>query len=157
VTGLKFSQDKKMLFVTDDVAGTIYVIALPKLSCVGFEPPLSNPDRPVKVNNNRVLPFKAQLFDDVGTPVTAFDIGTDPPLIQVGYDPGTGTSVDVTDQAAPAGHGTSNNQFVFTEDNKWQFNLRTNNFDAAGNYTATMAPGNSYFVEPSCTATFVIE
>ena len=40
-------------------------------SCAGFEPPMSN--RAVKVKKNRVLPLKAQLFEN-STPITAADI-----------------------------------------------------------------------------------
>jgi hypothetical protein len=129
VTGLRFSEDRKKLFVTDDNAGAIYVISLPTLKCVGFEKPLDDPSRPVRVSLNRTLPFKAQLFDDAGAPVAGADLAGDLPLIQVMYDPGSGESVDVTSQVEAAGHGADDGHFVFTEDNKWQFNLKVKSLD----------------------------
>jgi hypothetical protein len=113
----------------------------------------------VKVKKNRVLPLKAELLDGDGYLVTDADI-TMPPVIQVMFDPGTGGDAeDVTDYALSAGQGTDGNQFEFS-DGKWQFNLKTKNYSAAGTYTITMVSGDKceYVIgSPSCTATFVIE
>jgi hypothetical protein len=154
-TGLKFSADKKMLFVTDDNAGVIYNITLPKFQCVGFEPPLAF--GPVSVNKSRALPLKAELLEEGGIPVTGSDLEGDAPVIQILYQSGTGEAMDVTSEALPVGQGTSGNKFVYTEDGKWQYNLSTKNYSAKGTYTVTMVPGQSYFVEPTCTAVFVIK
>jgi hypothetical protein len=80
------------------------------------------------------------------------------PVIQVFFASGVGPAVDVTDQALSAGQGTPGNQFVFSG-SKWQFNLETKNYTAAGTYTITMASGDSdeYTINPTCTAQFVIE
>lgn len=152
-TGLSFSQDKKMLFVTDDNAGIIYAITFPKLSCVGYDSPMNG--GPVTVRGNRALPFKARLFDAAGSPVTGSVLEGVPPVLQVTFESTSGPATDVTSGAVPLGLGTAGNQFVFNE-GVWQFNLSTKGFTAPGTYTVTMAPGNSYFVEPTCSASFVI-
>ena len=76
------------------------------------------------------------------------------PAPAIGGDPD-----DVTDEVLPAGLGDEGNQFVFTEDWKWQFNLKTKNYTAAGTYTITMESGDDteYVIEPKCVAVFVIE
>ena len=38
--------------------------------------------------------------------------------------------IDVTAEALPAGLGTEGNQFGFTDEKKWQFNLNTKNYTA---------------------------
>jgi len=127
----------------------------PVLSCTGFEPPMDS--GPVTVKKNRALPLKAQLFDADGFAVTDLDIVA-PPVIQVLFDSGLGGDpVDVTGEALPAGQGTEGNQFEFGVD-KWQFNLKTKNYTAAGTYTITMISGDSteYTIE-TCTAQFVIK
>jgi len=126
-------------------------------SCTGFEPPLDN--GPVTVKKNRALPLKAQLFDSDGIPVT--DVGIVAlPVIQVLYDSGMGgDAVDVTVDALPAGQGTEGNQFVFTDDGKWQFNLKTKNYTAVGIYTILMVSGDDaeYSIDPTCAVDFEIE
>jgi len=91
------------------------------------------------VKKNRALPFKAQLFDN-GLLVTDLDIVA-PPVIQVLFDSGLGVlPEDFTDDALSAGQGTDGNQFEFGTD-KWQFNLKTKNYTAAGTYTISMVSG----------------
>lgn len=124
------------------------------LHCEGYEPPLAG--GAVKVNKNRALPFKAQLYDELNIPVLPVHLGSAPPVIRVIYHSGIGPAEDVTDEAIPAGKGTPGNQFVF-EDDKWQFNLLTKNYTAPGTYTVTMVPGNGYFIEPTCAGSFVIQ
>lgn len=126
-------------------------------SCIGFEPPMDNSS--VIVKKHRALPLKAQLFDAQSFPITDADIVV-PPVVQVLFDSGTnGDPVDVTDDAFPAGQGTDGNQFVFTEEGKWQFNLKTKNYTAPGAYTITIQSGDEteYLIDPICTAIFVIE
>lgn len=125
----------------------------PHLSCVGFDPPLAS--GPVTVKKNRVLPLKAELFNE-GTPVTNLDIAS-APVIQVIFNPGVGPAIDVTADALPVGQGTDGNQFEFS-DQKWRFNLKTGNYTAAGTYNIQMLSGDEleYGVE-SCQADFVIE
>jgi hypothetical protein len=149
----------------DDVQLTL---AVPELSCEGFEPPMDN--GPVTVRKNKggkelppaapgtlVLPLNAELSDS-GVPITDAFIAA-PPVLQVLFDSGVGAAVDVTDDALPAGHATSGNQFVFTAEEKWQFNLGTWNYTAPGTYTISVASGDEteYVISPTCTATFVVE
>ena len=141
---------------TGDLTGATVKIVTLLYSCSGFEPPMDK--GAVKVKKNRVLPFKAELLDGAGNPLTDADIIA-PPVIQVMYDSGEeGDAVDVTDNALSAGHGTEGNEFEFTGSN-WQFNLKTKDYSAPGTYTVTMVSGNEgeYVIEPTCTATFVIE
>lgn len=129
-----------------------------QLSCVGFEAPMdAGPVRVLK-NKKRALPLKAKLVDSVsGQQVTNVDISV-PPVVQVSYAPDTGGSViNVTDEALPVGLGTEGNQFVFTSEGKWQFNLKTTNFNAPGTYTITMVAGDTYVINPTCTATIRIQ
>ncbi len=132
------------------------VNAIPEFSCAGFEPPMDQ--KPVTVKQGRALPLKAQLFDFNGFAVTDSDITT-PPVIQVLFNSAVGVPIDVTDQALPVGQGTDGNQFVFTAEQKWQYNLKTKNYTAAGTYTIDMVSGDStqYTINPVCTATFVVE
>jgi hypothetical protein len=146
--------DKKMLFVTDDNAGIIYAITFPKLSCVGFGSPMDG--GPVTVRGNRALPLKARLFAANGAPVTGTMLASVPPVVQITYESTAGQATDVSSGAVPLGHGTDGNQFVFTSEGIWQFNLSTRGYSAPGTYTITMAPGNSYLIEPTCTASFVL-
>jgi hypothetical protein len=131
--------------------------ALETLTCIGFESPM---DRiPVKVHKNRALPLKAQLVVDQGSIITDLNIIA-PPVIQVLYESGSnGTPVDVTESALPVGEGTEGNQFVFTEEGKWQYNLKTKNYSASGTYSITMESGdnNEYLIDPTCSTSFMIE
>jgi hypothetical protein len=65
--------------------------------------------------------------------------------------------IDVTDYALAVGLGTEGNEFVFTNDEKWQFNLKTSNYSANGIYKVSMVPGDGYVIYPTCEASFVIE
>ena len=129
----------------------------PKVICQGFDAPM---DRyPVQVRKNRVLPLKMELYDDSGFAVTGNGL-TAPPTLQVSYSPQlSNQSADVTDDALSVGHGTEGNQFVFTEDGYWQFNLHTKNYSAPGTYTILMQSGDDseYVFEPTCMTEFVIK
>jgi concanavalin A-like lectin/glucanase superfamily protein len=129
----------------------------PIYTCSGFESPMDS--GPVTVKKNRVLPLKAQLFNANGDLVTDADI-VEPPVIQVIFDSGSGGDpVDVTDEALPAGQGTEGNQFVFTDGDKWQYNLKTKNYTASGTYTIFMdtGDGSEYAIDPQCEAQFIIK
>ena len=122
--------------------------------CVGFESPLDGP--PVRVKKKRALPLKAQLFAD-GLPVTDTEI-IDAPVVKVEYIAIQGDSpIDVTDSVLAVGLGTEGNEFIFTDEEKWQFNLKTSNYSANGIYKISMVPGDDYVIYPTCEATFVIE
>lgn len=129
----------------------------PTYSCAGYEPPMDSSPVAVK-GKNRTLPFKAELEED-GSLVTDADIYA-LPVIQVLYNSGQGGDpIDVTDFALPAGQGTEGNEFVFTDEGKWQFNLKLKNYTAPGTYTVIMVSGNEleYRIEPTCEAQFVIK
>ena len=81
------------------------------------------------------------------------------PVVQVNYSPVDSTDViDVSDLALPAGALSEGNQFYYTDDGKWQFNLKTSNYTAPGTYTISMVSGDeSEYVIDSCSAQFVIE
>ena len=114
----------------------------PLFSVDGFEAPMAN--GPVQVKKNRVLPLKIRLFDPDSVAITNSDLGS-PPVIQIFYEsamPGS-EPIDVTDQALPAGAGTDGNQFEFTVDQKWQYNLKTSLCTATGTYTIYVESGNS--------------
>ena len=132
------------------------IITFPEIvySCVGFEPPLNA--GPVKVKRKRALPLKAQLLDSDGIQLTVVDIAM-PPVLQVIYSPaGSGDTYDVTDDALAVGLGTEGNQFEYNVD-KWQYNLKTENYTAPGTYTMNMTSGDGYVIEPTCAASFVVE
>jgi hypothetical protein len=129
--------------------------------CDGFKPPLANPLIPISVKKaRRALPFKAELVDYDGNVITDRTISA-PPIIQVIYTPGIGgTPTDISHDTVAAGLGTGGNQFVFTGERKWQFNLKlgkSESFGAPGTYRVTMAPGDAYVIMPTCEATFVIK
>lgn len=127
-------------------------------SCGGFESPMDG-RKTVKVKKNRVLPLKAQLLDGT-TPINNFGI-TAPPAIQVLFVAAMADdAIDVTNEALSAGAGTEGNQFQFEFlIDKWQFNLKTKNYSAPGTYTITMESGDTgeYLVDPTCSASFIIE
>ena len=135
--------------------------AVPVYGCVGFESPLADPLTPVTIRKpNRALPFKAMLVDGDGNPVTDSTISA-PPVIQVTYTAGTGgEATDISGDTVAVGLGTVGNQFVFTDDEKWQFNLKLGKNDAysaPGTYKVKMAPGDTYDINPTCEASFVIQ
>lgn len=139
-----------------DFIFTTYVVPVPDIvySCVGFEPPLNS--GAVKVRKKRALPLKAELFDVDGIPITDVDIVA-APVLQVIYSPGSGgESVDVTDDALAVGLGTEGNQFEYNVD-KWQYNLKTDNYAAPGSYTVSVSAGDSYVIDPTCEVTFIVE
>ena len=74
------------------------------------------------------------------------------------FDSGIGDAIDVTSDALPAGHGSEGNQFEFASD-RWRFNLKTQNYSAAGTYTLSVVSGDSseYVIAPNCEGSFVIE
>ena len=122
-------------------------------SCVGFEAPMNG--GPVSVKTNRALPLKAQLLDFNGNAIDETQIEA-PPVIQVTFEPGTPSAVDVTEDAVPVGLGTEGNEFVFKE-LKWRYNLKTKAFAASGTYLVEMVSGDSYSIYPTCAASFVIQ
>jgi hypothetical protein len=114
---------------------------------------------PVTVKKSKALPLKAYLFDENGYSITDADIMA-LPVLQVIYNPAAeGEPEDVTDYALSAGEGTDGNQFVFTDEGKWQFNLKTKNYVAPGTYNITITSGDAleYEIVSSCAASFIIK
>ena len=134
---------------------------LARYACIGFEAPVDDPLSPVTIKKpNRALPFKAELVDQDGNKVTDSTISA-PPVMQATYTAGVnGEPTDISADTVGVGLGTVGNQFVFTGDEKWQFNLKLGKndaFSAPGTYRVTMAPGDGYEIQPTCEAKFVIE
>jgi len=136
----------------------VEIIQPTPVSCVGFESPMAS--GPVTVRGkNRALPLKAQLFNESGTALTDVDL-TSAPVLQVLYDAGLGGDPeDVSDQVLPAGQGSEGNQFVYTTDGEWQYNLATKNYAAPGTYHISIVAGDDeeYEISPACQASFVVE
>lgn len=65
---------------------------------------------------------------------------------------------NVTQYALTAGMGTGDN-FAFTDEGTWQFNLSTSNYTAPGTYTLRIQTGDSseYVINPGCITRFIIE
>ena len=63
----------------------------------------------------------------------------------------------MTGDALPAGQGTVGNQLVFTDDLKWQYNLKAKNYTAIGTYTISIVSGDDteYGIDPACVTSFV--
>ena len=139
---------------TNNYNYALFTLSVPTLDCVGFEPPMNA--GAVKVKKNRVLPFKAQLLDEDNQSIDDIGIAA-PPVIQVIFQDGILPAENVSSEALPAGAGTDGNQFEFL-DGKWQFNLKTRNYNAAGTYTVTIESGDTdeYLFDPTCEGTFVI-
>jgi len=143
--------------LVDGVTLNLSIACAPQYHCSGFESPMDQ--GPVTVKKNRALPLKAQLLDENGSLTTDADIVA-LPVIQVLYNSGTGGEpIDVTDDALSAGEGTEGNQFVFTDEGKWQYNLKTKNYTAEGTYNITISTGDDseYVINPTCEASFIIK
>lgn len=145
--------------ITNYVRGTIIeevvIDPTPTFSCEGFQAPVH--DKVVKVKKNRTIPFKAQLFDDTDQAIDNFFVVSSP-IVQVLFDDGITSAVDVTVDALAVGAGTVGNQFEFV-DGAWQYNLKTSGYSAIGTYTVSMQSGDNseYIVSPICVGQFVIE
>lgn len=146
--------DEEILAIYD--AGSAGKCKAESLACVGFAPPMATP--PVKVKKNRALPLKAEILDFDGFELTDNEIGARP-VVQVWYEYGTSDEDLIDIDALPAGQGDEGNQFVFTDDGKWQFNLKTNNYTAVGTYTIFMESGDSseYVFDTMCESSFVVK
>jgi len=131
---------------------------VPVYSCEGFASPMAK--GAVKVKKNRALPLKMELIDDAGFAITDMDLAA-PPLVSVIFglaNPGDDPE-DVSDYAVAAGHGTDGNQFEFTLDDIWQFNLKTSNYTGSGEYYISVESGDpgEYVIDPTCVASFIVK
>jgi hypothetical protein len=129
---------------------------VPSLSCNGFYEPMNR--YPVKVKKNRVLPLKMELFNGGGQVITDFNLLSSPILRITHSTDAFVIPVDVSEDALPAGLGTDGNEFVFTDEGYWQFNLKTKNYSAPGTYTIEAISGDEwqYRIDPNCVTIFTI-
>lgn len=136
-------------------AGNAGVCKIPAFTHNCFEPPLNS--TPVTVKNNKCIPCKIILLNQYGIPVTDQDIVAFP-VIQIHYNPISGSAVDVTADALSAGEGTEGNQFAY-DGTQWHYNLKTGNFTAPGTYTISIVSGdtNEYKIVSTCSASFVVK
>jgi hypothetical protein len=126
-------------------------------ACAGFYSPMN--DYPVMTKKNRVFPLKMELFDDAGFELMDHDL-TAPPVFQVLLDPSSGEpEMDVSGDAFPAGKGSDGNQFVYTDEGIWQFNLKSSNYSASGDYMVTVVSGDesNYTISPACVTVFHVK
>jgi hypothetical protein len=67
-----------------------------------------------------------------------------------------GQDVDISDDALSSGQSSEGNQFVFTDDGIWQFNLKSKNYTASGEYMVTAVSGDEteYTIDPACVTSF---
>ena len=131
------------LGVYDPSQGFVILYRTPVLSCAGFEAPLNAGS--ITVKGKRVLPLKAQISGETGQTLATL---VPAPTVRVMFAPaGGGDAVDVSPSGA----------FAYI-DGKWRYDLKTADFTAAGSYTVSMlsADATKYLVQPTCTATFVI-
>lgn len=129
---------------------------VPTLNCEGgFKAPMAI--HPVKAKKNRVFPLKMELFDD-GVEQTDIEL-VDAPVVMVTPVSGTGEDgMDVNDGVLSAGHGSDGNQFDFTDDDIWQFNLKSKNYSDPGTYEVSAISGDleKYVIDSSCKTSFII-
>jgi hypothetical protein len=146
------------LWIDDlDISEHDFSILTPRISCEGFDNPMANP--PVKARKNRVFPLKMKLFDENDFELTDVDLAA-PPIVQVLHTPANGEpGTDVSDDVLASGVGTEGNQFEFTEEGIWQFNLNSRSYSAPGEYMVIAVSGDEseYAITPACVTSFVVE
>ena len=149
------------------------------LECSGFYAPMD--DHPVTANGNRVFPLKMELFDSGGFEITGAVL-LSPPVVDVMFTPSPmnhllercylhhavpwcdswyehkygGEDGAGGDDIDFAGHGSSGNQFVYTDEGIWQFNLKSKRFKGNGTYAVTALSGDEaeYTIDPLCVTSF---
>jgi hypothetical protein len=125
--------------------------------CSGFFLPMAV--FPVKAKKNRVFPLKIELIDLDGFELSDLELGA-PPVVQVLFSSISGEApIDVSGDVLSMGAGSEGNQFAFTSDGVWQFNLGSRNYSAKGEYVVTAVSGDDseYTIAPPCVTSFVIE
>jgi hypothetical protein len=112
------------------------------------------------VTQPRTIPLLAELLDD-GVAVTDTDLAA-PPVAQIAFaaqQPGA-PAVDVTGFLPPPTPIFLGRRFDYRDAlGRWLHGLLTPKYPAPGTYTVTMVSGDAqeYVVEPTCTATYVVE
>lgn len=136
---------------------SIQDLSIPIVMCEGFESPMST--YPVRAKKNRVFPLKMELFDGDGFELEGGDLIA-PPVVQVVFASASGDpAIDVSDHALSSGLGSDGNQFEFTDDGIWQFNLKSKNYSASGEYLVTVMSGDEseYVIDPACVTSFQVK
>jgi hypothetical protein len=130
---------------------------VPVFTCTGFYSPMAV--FPVKARKNRVFPLKMELFDSDEFEVEGADLLATPVLQVVFIAAGAITALDVSSEALSSGAGSEGNQFDYTTDGIWQFNLKSKNYSSKGEYMITAVSGDDaeYTIDPACVTSFVIE
>jgi len=144
-------------FSSSGFINALEVVASLSLNCAGFGPPMAN--YPVKAKKNRAFPLKMELFDDNGFELGDSDLVA-PPVVQVMFTSASGDpAIDVTGEVLSSGQGSDGNQFVYTDDGIWQFNLKSTNYTAEGKYLLTAISGDDseYLIDPACVTSFVVQ
>lgn len=127
------------------------------IACSGFYDPMA--DYPVVAKKNRVFPLKMDLFDGDGFALSSDDL-VESPIVQVMFaSAGGDPAIDVSTDVQWSGQGSEGNQFVFTDDGIWQFNLKSKNYAASGEYMVTVVSGDDseYAIDPACVTSFQIK
>jgi len=129
---------------------------IPEMSCEGFAAPMAK--GPVTAKKNRVFPLKMELLDEYG--VLQTDLMIAAPLVTVLPTSSSAVAAtDVNNDTLGAGHGSEGDQFDFTDDGIWQFNLKSKNYSASATYEISVVSGSpsEYVISPGCEASFVIK
>lgn len=128
---------------------------VPALTCQGFAAPMAN--HPVIAKKNRVFPLKMELFDEGDIAQTDVELAA-APVVTVTFSSGVGETGIYTGDLLSVGHGSDGNQFDFTDDEIWQFNLKSKGL-APGTYEVTVDSGDieEYVIDTSCVTSFIIK
>ena len=130
--------------------------ATPSYSCAGFKPPC---DKIISLKNkNRSIPFRTQLFDSEGLPITDADIMS-PPKIEVTFESNMPSPSDTTVyDGLPPAKATDGNEFIY-EDGEWHLNIKIRDYyEGSGTYTLTMESGDKseYLIDSTYNSVTVV-
>ena len=137
--------------------------------CEGFDAPMDNFPVSAEAQKNKkpVFPLRAKIIDDQGFEVTANDLGA-PPIVEVQFVPNPdSTPTDISGEVPPKGQATEGNEFIYSDEGNWEFNLDSANYSAPGEYKVSLRSGDEsqyhvgadtgYLVNGRCTTSFIIE
>lgn len=132
----------------------IVVPTVTPIVCEGFEMPF-HVALMLRKKVKRTIPVKMKLVDSEGIYINDQDL-TSPPVINIIFTPGGGGSAqDLTDQLLPNGAANEDNIFRFDAvTSTWIYNLGAKQFQAAGRYEVTVAPGDATYTIETCMGMF---
>ena len=130
---------------------------VPVMYCEGFAAPMDRFPVKVKGKGKRVFPLRMNLFDQDGFEQTDMELLAAPVVTVMFTADGAEEAEDVTGDVLSVKKASSGNQFVYTDDGLWQFNLSSRNYTAKGTYLVTVVSGDEaeYLIDPSCVTSFV--